>query len=391
MGLFFSTGASAEILIKYMAFLKGQCASAKHNDDDFTELCKKGAATNTSYQNGRVAFGFVSEHPISFSGTKDSQPAQDRYLLEVDQVTIIDAGTPISRSAVGSCSMSGDIAKRATITCDVTVGDRERYVVVFESIGSADLIYGVGFEPFEIEKNIAYAIREFDRIYTSSGIDGIETYLKTCYPSAVATRWLPAVIKCASVDFAGNWLDMLVVKTRGAAPRTYFTEAETELRVKEYFSKLGSGNNVEQVEKIIKVTQYLSIKTLRDFIQAKSLRLAPEVQAATPAPLSLDGIEAVKTKVVALSSVEVTSTGTRIVALAFSNSAISSFMRQLSAVGAVNVRLISIYATTACGRRINSAELRIDGNIQTPSAKGQPLRIQGLDGKEFQCATSASL
>jgi len=270
VGLFFSTGASAEVLIKDMAFLKGQCISAKHNDEDFTELCKKGATTNTSYQNGRVAFGFVSDYPISFSGTKDSQPSPDRYLLEISQVTTVEAGATKSRSATGSCSISGDITKRATITCDAIAEDKDRYVTVFESVGSTDLIYGVGYEPFDIEKNIAYAIREFDRVYTSSGIDGIETYLKTCYPTAVATRWLPAVIKCASVDFTGNWLDMMVVKTTGATARTYFTESATELRVQENFSKLGSANNGDEIEKIIKATQGLSIKTLGDFIRAKN-------------------------------------------------------------------------------------------------------------------------
>jgi hypothetical protein len=151
-------------------------------------------------------------------------------------------------------------------------------------------------------------------------------------------------------------------------------------------------NNGKFVEVTLSATEDIFLQVEPEFrAMLKSLRLAPEVQAATPAPFSLDEIEAVKTKVVALSSVEATGTGTRIVALAFSNSAIASFMRQLDAAGAVNVRIISINATTACGRRINRAELKIDGNIQTPSASGQPLRIQGLDGKEFQCATSASL
>jgi hypothetical protein len=151
-------------------------------------------------------------------------------------------------------------------------------------------------------------------------------------------------------------------------------------------------NNGKFVEVTLSATDDIFSQVAPEFRAVlKSLRLATEVQSATPSPISLEEIDAVKNKVVALSSVEAIGTGTRILALAFSNAAIASFMRQLDAAGAVNVRIISINAMTACGRRINRAEFKIDGNIITTTASGQPLRIQGLDGKEFQCATPASL
>jgi hypothetical protein len=151
-------------------------------------------------------------------------------------------------------------------------------------------------------------------------------------------------------------------------------------------------NNGKFVEVTLSATDDIFSQVAPEFRAVlKSLRLATDVQSATPSPISLEEIEAVKNKVVALSSIEATGTGVHVVALAFSNSAFSSLMRQLESAGEANVRLFSINSMLACGRRINRAELKIDGNILPPSASGQPLRIQGLDGKEFQCATSTSL
>ncbi|MDF0379312.1 hypothetical protein [Methylophilus sp. YYY-1] len=270
LGIFLSSNASADILIKYMAFLNGECISAKQNDEDITEQCKKGKATNTSYQNGRAAFSFVSDFPVSFSGGKDAQPAADNYKLEVDQVLTVISGTPVSWPAVGSCSVTGDITNKATITCEATINGKNSYKVVFESTGNAEMIYGVGFEPFDINKNIDFAIRDFDRIYSAQGIDGVEAFLKSCYPAALESHWLPAFIKCASIDYAGNFLDMLIVKNTGNPARPYFTKEATQLRVKENISREATQKSSEQVEKILQVTQGLSIKSLSALIKAKT-------------------------------------------------------------------------------------------------------------------------
>jgi hypothetical protein len=272
IGFLFPSATFADISIKEMALLNGKCVSAKFNGEDLSKQCETVKATHTAYKNGWVAFGFIFSHTISFSGTKETRSSQNEYILDVKRVTTMSQGSPIPTLASGSCSVSGDITKWATITCDATLSDKkERYLVVYEGTMSDEAkIYGIGFEPQNPEANVRFAIRTFDRIYTSSGIDGVQRYLETCYPEAISSRWLPAVINCAAIDFAGNLMDMLVVKNEAKkSPRPYFTEAATNQRVREQLLNFSSGTNSEKLGKIAQVTQHLTIKTLREFVQAK--------------------------------------------------------------------------------------------------------------------------
>jgi hypothetical protein len=279
LGMLFPSTVVADILIKNMTFLNGKCVSAKLNGKDLSEQCKKAKATHTIYQNGWAAFGFIFPDAVSFSGTKELRPSQNEYVLEIKKITIILQGKPFSAQAMGSCSVSGDITKLATITCDASFIDKkDHYLVVFEgNMNEDDTIYGRGFEPQNPEVNIRSAIRTFDRIYTSSGIDGVQRHLETCYPEAATSRWLPAIINCASIDFAGNHMDMVVVKLHAKSPRPYFTEEATNQRVKQHLLDFSGGSNNDKLETISQSTKNLAIKTLRELIQSKSNKDIPSV------------------------------------------------------------------------------------------------------------------
>lgn len=155
-------------------------------------------------------------------------------------------------------------------------------------------------------------------------------------------------------------------------------------------------NNGKFVELTLSATAEIFSQVAPEFRGIlKSLRLAAQTNSATPPSISLDEIEVVKSNAVAVSSIETTGTGVRIVIFASSTSPIANFMRQLDSAGAINVRLSEVHPVTACGKRISRAELEIDGTARSSAASGsareQPLRIRGLDGKEFQCVLPASL
>jgi hypothetical protein len=122
VGSFVTSAAQADIKLKYMAMLHGDCLSAKVNETDFTEQCKNGLSNNTSYQNGYVSFGFSMPEGarVSFAGNQDSQSNPNEYQLNVSVVTEVENKQAVPIPASGKCTVSGNITKKATVTCEAT-------------------------------------------------------------------------------------------------------------------------------------------------------------------------------------------------------------------------------------------------------------------------------
>jgi hypothetical protein len=262
MGCLGAPAAHAEILIKYMAFLKGECLTAKVNQTDFTVQCKKGMTTHTAYQNGGVGFGFASEVPVSFMGNRDAHPSPTSYTLDIDVVTTIVDSTPTSRPASGTCTMAGDINTQATITCDVQAGE-DHYVVVFENRDRAEIIYGRGFEPDDLDANARYAIRGFDRLYRQGGLAGLETYLQRCYADARALNRITTVLYCAALDFAGEWTGRLAETAASQPSRPYFAEAATKARALGALLALKPPQPADRTERLVDTWRQVTVARLR--------------------------------------------------------------------------------------------------------------------------------
>lgn len=101
-------------------------------------------------------------------------------------------------------------------------------------------------------------------------------------------------------------------------------------------------------------------------------------------------IEAVKPRTVTLVTFNATNTGANLVAFAYSNLSIVNFLRQLEQAGAVNVQLLNMSHVNVCGRQVNRAEFKIDGDtsrfVSPPLNEDEIIRLVSQDGREFQCS-----
>ncbi|MFZ2161118.1 MAG: energy transducer TonB [Sideroxyarcus sp.] len=100
-------------------------------------------------------------------------------------------------------------------------------------------------------------------------------------------------------------------------------------------------------------------------------------------------IDAVKPRTVTLVTLNATNSGANLVAFAYSNLSIVNFLRQLEHAGAANVQLLNMSHVNVCGRQVNRAEFKIDGDTSrfvSPALNGEEnIRLVSQDGKEFQC------
>jgi hypothetical protein len=142
--------------------------------------------------------------------------------------------------------------------------------VVFESNKEADLIFEKGFEPIDAETNVHYAVQKFDQIYTAGGIAGVQKYLDSCYPEPIKAKFLPSVINCAAIDYAGSWMDYVATKSGHFSPQPYFEEKTTLDRVKSQLLNFSNGEDEEKLTQISGILRSMSIKKLREFIQEKA-------------------------------------------------------------------------------------------------------------------------
>ncbi len=264
-----ATPAIADTSFKYMAFLKGQCESATINQEDFTKICDGAMVTNTLYVNGRTSFGFSSEKAVSFSGSKESNDKEGNYILEVDTITTVMGGKAQPQKATGTCKSKSDFETKATIICDATSNNNHYYIRYAKDAGG-QMMYGVGYEPFDLKKNVEYSISLFDIIYSAKGIDGVINHLKGCYPKALKSKWLPAVMSCVSIDNAGYFLDSLVSKVQKSPRRDHFIDTVFNERVDDNLMAFGVDEQKRKV--ILGVIKKQSITTLQSLIKSKSGR-----------------------------------------------------------------------------------------------------------------------
>lgn len=247
-----------------MAFVKGQCTAFKINGSQIALPCK---AINTAYKNGRTSFGFVTSEGISFSGIKDIQPEVEYYKLKINRAVVTKGDKSIDKPASGNCVVNGDIAVKASISCNVIVDGKDNYEVEFKSVGMAEIASG-DKKPNNLKENIETAIAEFDRIYQAQGIDAVEVFLEVCYSDAGMPNDLNSIIRCAAIDYAGSWLDEMVANSRGTHQRAYFVEYRTIRRVREALVKIGV-NKPDDIYKISRVAKGGAIKTLREYMSGR--------------------------------------------------------------------------------------------------------------------------
>lgn len=109
----------------------------------------------------------------------------------------------------------------------------------------------------------------------------------------------------------------------------------------------------------------------------------------SPFSITEKNIEAAKPQAVALASLIATNTGANIVVFAYSNISVMKFIRQLEQAGAANVQLLGIKQVIVCGRRVNRAEFKIDGDtsrfISPKFNEDESIRMVTPSGEEFQC------
>jgi|GEM_PF-3048961 len=109
----------------------------------------------------------------------------------------------------------------------------------------------------------------------------------------------------------------------------------------------------------------------------------------SPFSITEKNIEAAKPQTVTLGSLIATNTGANIVVFAYSNVSVMKFIRQLEKAGAANVQLLNISHVNVCGRQVNRAEFKIDGDTSRFASaalnKEENIRLISQDGKEFRC------
>lgn len=109
----------------------------------------------------------------------------------------------------------------------------------------------------------------------------------------------------------------------------------------------------------------------------------------SPFSITEKNIEASKPQAVTLASLIATNTGANIVVFAYSNVSVMKFIRQLEQAGASNVQLLGIKQVIVCGRRVNRAEFKIDGDtsrlISPKFNEDENIRMVTPSGEEFQC------
>ncbi len=282
---------------KYLAFLRGACTTAQKDGHDVFAGCRQWRATHTFYQSNAVAFAFVCDAgSVSFLGWTGTRQSPEKYVLQVSTITRSVGGSPASVPGTGTCTIEGDIAEEATVTCDAaTSGATEHYLFVFKNKGGAGILYGVGFEPTDVKANARAAIDLFDATYAASGLEGVRRHVEACYPRAQKSRWLPAVIACAVTDYAAALVNLLDVGRANRPPDPFFMERVTDLRAKEQFAIYAGKNarNIRMMEEIVPTLKELATQTYISFSKARTTPYVqaakPEKQAAPPPPVSGEG------------------------------------------------------------------------------------------------------
>jgi len=278
---------SGSIKFKYMAFLTGDCVTTRKDDQDLYPACKRWHATNTFYQNNAIAFGFVcNEGGVSFLGWKDDRPSSEKYTLQISTISISHKLSLSSAPATGTCTVHGDMMKEeATLTCDAaTTKTKERYSFVLKSKGEPSILFTPGFEPTDIKANTKYAIKHFDIIYNESGIDGVRKHIETCYPEAQKTEWLPAVIACMVVDYAGTLVNIMDSERLKKPLDPFFMTAAADKRAKEQFEEFAKGD-AEGLGKMVEVIPNLKNLTAHMFVSHSKVAIGTRTPSpAPPAP-----------------------------------------------------------------------------------------------------------
>jgi hypothetical protein len=139
-----STGADAQSRRRsnpgpdFILGLDGQCEKLVVEGDDHTPDCS-GKILNTSYQDGRSGFYFVTKSgaAITFSGLGGNQVKMgaDRAIQPIDMVLFAFEGESEKLRAVGSCDFENPYKGKSRIVCSATT-KRGAYEGRFASDGA---------------------------------------------------------------------------------------------------------------------------------------------------------------------------------------------------------------------------------------------------------------
>jgi len=193
---------------KYMVNIFGECIKAELDGKDHLAECTP-VVIHVLYQNGRASYLFLldAKTAISFSGTKDSNPAPDKYRLELDSLN--KAGNfPIETyPGSGSCTMDGVLEKGVAIRCEFK-GDK--ISASFALQGNGELKWDKKPEQRDSSGNIRAAVGEAFKIMGKDSTSGLHERLQQCYGEAAKKPDFNVLENCIAMDFAGFMMESTV-------------------------------------------------------------------------------------------------------------------------------------------------------------------------------------